>query len=83
MVADCQVADARWVSIVVISDLDILRAAQRLVKRHGADAPVVAAQRADQLLNAGDLEGVAVWRSITRAVEELLRVVPNVGERVN
>ncbi len=64
-------------------DLDILRAAQLLVKRHGADAPVVAAQRADELLDSGDLDGVAVWKSIMRAVEELLRVAPNVGERVN
>jgi len=67
----------------VIPDLDILRAAQLLVKRHGADAPVVAAQRADELLAAGDLDGVAVWRSITRAVDELLRVELNVGEKVN
>ena len=67
----------------MISDLDILRAAQLLVKRHGTDAPVVAAQRADELLDRGDLEGVAVWKSIARAVEELLRVVPNVGEKVN
>ncbi len=67
----------------MISDLDVLRAAQLLVKRHGDNAPVVAAQRADELLDRGDLEGVAVWKSITRAVEELLRVEPKVGERVN
>jgi hypothetical protein len=30
---------------------DILRAAQHLIKRHGADAPIVAAQRAVELLN--------------------------------
>jgi hypothetical protein len=44
---------------------------------------VVAAQRADELLDRGDLDGVAVWKGITRAVEELLRVSPRVGERVN
>jgi hypothetical protein len=63
----------------VIPDLDILRAAQLLVKRYSADAPVVAAQRADELLDRGDFDGVAVWKSITRAVEELLRVK---GQRV-
>ena len=67
----------------MISDLDILRAAQLLVKRHGASALVVAGQLADELLDVGDLEGVAVWKSVRRAVEELLRVVPNVGKRVN
>lgn len=55
----------------MISDLDILRAAQMLVKRHGADAPVAAAQRADGLFEAGDLDGAAVWRCILHAVEEL------------
>ncbi len=28
--------------------------------------------RADELLEAGDLDGVAVWRRVLRAVEELL-----------
>jgi hypothetical protein len=58
----------------VISDLDIFRAADLLVKRHGADAPIVAAQRADELFDEGDLDGVAVWKRITRAVGELLRL---------
>jgi hypothetical protein len=54
------------------------------VKRHGADAPVVAAQRADDLLlDRGDLDGVSVWKGIVRAVGELLKVSPKVGERVN
>ena len=67
----------------MIYDRDIFRAAQLLVKRHGADAPIVAAQRADELFNEGDLDGVAVWRRILHAVEELQRVTPKVGERVN
>jgi hypothetical protein len=41
----------------VISDPDIWRAAQLLVKRHGADARIVAAQRADELFEEGDLRG--------------------------
>ncbi len=36
-------------------DLDIFRSAQVLVKRHGQDAPIHAAMRADELLEAGDL----------------------------
>ena len=72
----------RW-SEMTISDPDIWRAAQLMVKRHGADAPIVAAQRADELFEQGDLDGVAVWKRILYAVEELQRVTPNVGERVN
>ena len=62
---------------------DIWRAARLIVKRHGADAPIVAAQRADELFNEGDLDGAAVWKCILHAVEELQRVKPKVGERVN
>ena len=54
------------------SDLDIWRSAQTLVKRHGQDAPIHAAMRADAMLDKGDLDGYAVWMRILRAVEELL-----------
>jgi hypothetical protein len=42
-----------------------------LVNQHGADAPIEAAMRADAMLEAGDLNGCAVWKRILRAVEEL------------
>ncbi len=56
----------------MIPDLDIYRSAQALVKRHGQDAPIKAAMRADAMLEAGDLDGCAVWKRIIKAVEELL-----------
>ena len=37
------------------SDLDIYRSAQALIKRHGEDAPIHAAMRADAMLEKGDL----------------------------
>jgi hypothetical protein len=37
-------------SKTMIADIDIWRAANILVKRHGADARIAAAQRADELL---------------------------------
>ena len=36
-----------------IADIDVWRAADLLIKRHGADAAIVAAQRADELLAQG------------------------------
>jgi hypothetical protein len=66
----------------VISDPDIWRAAL-MIKRHGEDAPIEAAQRADELFDQGDLDGAAVWRRILHAVEELQRTKPRVGELVN
>lgn len=65
------------------SDLDLYRAANLLIKRHGGEAPIHAAMRADELLDAGDLDGAAVWRRIIRAIEELQRKEPREGEAVN
>ncbi len=56
----------------MIPDLDIYRTANLLIQQHGEDAPIHAAVQADALLDAGDLGGVATWRRILRAVEELL-----------
>ncbi len=54
------------------SDLDIYQSANLLVKRHGQDAPIHAAMRADAMLEKGDLDGYAVWKRILQAVGELL-----------
>ena len=54
------------------SDLDIYRSAHLLIERHGDDAPIEGAMRADELMEAGDMEGRAVWLRIGRAIEELL-----------
>ena len=54
------------------SDLDIYRSANELIKQHGEDAPILAAMRADELMDAGDMDGEAVWFRIVKAIEELL-----------
>ncbi len=56
----------------MISDLDIYRSANELIKQHGEVADIEAAMRADELMEAGDMEGRAVWLRIVRAIEELL-----------
>ncbi len=48
----------------MIPNLDIFRSAQVLVKRHGPDAPIEAAMRADAMLEKGDLDGYAVWKRV-------------------
>ena len=68
---------------MMIPDLDIWRAAQLIIKRYSAEAPLAAAQRADELFNEGNLDGATVWRRILHAIEELQRTKPKVGERVN
>ncbi len=64
------------------SDPDIFRAAKLLIDQHGKDAPLRASERADQLLEAGDMIGAVTWRRILEAVEELGRGRRE-GERVN
>ena len=68
----------------MIPDPDIYRSANLLVKQHGEDAPIEAAMRADELLEAGDLDGYAVWKRILRAVGELQgTTAPKPGEAVH
>jgi hypothetical protein len=42
---------------MTIPEIDTWRAANLLVNRHGRDAAIVAAQRADECFAAGDMEG--------------------------
>ncbi len=60
------------VGSTIIPDLDIYRTANVLLKQHGQDAPIQAAMRADELLEAGDLEGYALFKRMVKAVEEML-----------
>lgn len=64
-------------------EIDIWRAAQLLVKRHGDDVEVVAAYRSDELLAQGDTDGQRIWKRILAAVHELQRTKPAAGERRN
>ena len=58
----------------MIPDRDIWRAANLLIRKHGADAELVAVRRADEMLERGDHEGRVVWLRIRRAIVELQAV---------
>ena len=64
------------------TDLDIYRSATVLLNRYGAAASLPAANRADEMLDAGDLDRRALWGRIYEAVLELGREAPGEGERV-
>ena len=49
-------------------DVDACRWAMLLIERHGDDAAVVAARRADELLEQGDLAGSWTWHQILAAI---------------
>ena len=57
----------------MVSDLDTYRAANVLIREHGQDAALEAAQRADAMLEKRAMEGAAVWRRVLKAVEEIQR----------
>ncbi len=63
-------------------DRDIWRAANLLIQKRGPDAVFHASQRADELLERGDIDGQAVRLRIHEAVRELLRERPGDGETV-
>jgi triphosphoribosyl-dephospho-CoA synthetase len=67
----------------MIAEIDIWRSANLMVREHGEDAALEAAQRADTMLERGDMDGCAVWKRILKAIEELQREVPKSGERPN
>ncbi len=66
----------------MIPDIDIYRTANLLVKQHGEDAPIEAAMQVDAMLEAGNLDGYAVWKWVLRAVEELQGTEPGPEVRV-
>jgi len=46
----------------LVAEIDIYRAANLIIKQRGAlEAEIEAAQRADELLAAGDMDGRGVW----------------------
>ena len=63
--------------------IDIYRSANLLIKKHGDDAVIEAAMRADSMLDKGDLDGARVWKAIVKAIEELQRGERKEGERIN
>jgi hypothetical protein len=55
----------------MIPDRDNWRAANLLICEHGADPEMLAARRADEMLERGNRDGQLVWLRIMRAVVEL------------
>ena len=68
---------------LMLSDLDLWRAANVMIKRYGDGAAIEAAMRADEFLDQGILDGQRLWMRIMQAIEELQRERPAVGEAVH
>jgi hypothetical protein len=55
-----------------IGEWEIWACANEYIRQHGLDAPILAAMRADELLERSDLEGARTWRLIVHRISELL-----------
>ena len=56
----------------VISEWELWACANQAINEHGADAPIFAAMRADELFEQGDDDGARTWRLIVERINRLL-----------
>ena len=63
--------------------LDPWRVANLLIGQHGLDADLHAATRIDELWDAGDTMGAAVWRQVLDAIDALRRTRQLSGEALH
>jgi hypothetical protein len=66
-----------------MDDIDIWRSAKLLIERYPDDADLVAARRADALLDQGDVDGFHAWKRIVEAINELKRTERGESESLN
>jgi len=67
----------------MIPESDVWRAALLTVRHYKDDAMLEAADRADQLLDEGDMAGAETWHRILNAIERLQAKMPAEGEGVH
>ena len=60
----------------MIPEIDIWRVANLMLKHYGDEADIECAIRAEELADAGDWVGEAVWRRIINAIGQLENTTP-------
>ena len=69
--------------MMMTNERKIWEAALLLVRRHGAAAAEIAQKEAQRLRTSEDELTCVVWCWIARSTAELLRPIPEAGERVH
>ena len=66
--------DRYWAgpSLSVISDWEIWACANHYITKHGEDAPIIAAMRADELMSECDMQGARTFQMIVKRINQLL-----------
>lgn len=65
------------------SEADVWAAARQIMKMEPEYPSLTAAQRADGLLDEGDMDGSAFWIRVTKALEDIERKAPRDDEALN
>jgi hypothetical protein len=65
-----------------MNDIDAFRAARLLIRQRD-DPEMFAAGRIDDMIDAGDVEGLAAWKQILSAIRTLRQTLLCDGESVN
>lgn len=60
----------------MVSKRDIWIVANQCLQQHGEDAELTAAQRADELMPKGDIDGSRVWRQVLDRIKQLKNTSP-------
>jgi hypothetical protein len=69
--------------MMMTNERKIWEAAVLLVRRHGAQAAIIAEREAERLRRGDDELTCVVWCWIARSTAELLRPTPGAGERIH
>jgi hypothetical protein len=56
----------------MVTELDVYRTAQLLIRQYGADSPIQATMQHDTMLERGDLQGATVWKRVVAAIDVIL-----------
>ncbi len=64
----------------MVSEIDIYRSANVLIRQHGDRAEVYAFDHSRKLSAKGDNEGTAVWLRIAKAAKDILKREPSASE---
>ncbi len=57
---------------MALSEWELWACANKMIEQHGADAPIHAAMKADDMLERGDIDGHSVWMQIMHRIDEML-----------
>jgi hypothetical protein len=66
----------------MIFEREVWLAGRAMIQRYGSNAAMEAADRADELLEKGDIGGSAGWVKIMAAIEKLQAAEPGLGATV-